>query len=109
MAIVDIDSDINAAYLNVQKALGMRPSSASIMDTYGWILAKLGKYQEAINILRQAYTLNSTMPSIRFHIAYALHKLGRIDEAKAELSQALEHNFHGKNEALKLQLQIATD
>lgn len=55
------------------------------MNTHGWNLVKLARYEDGLVSLRQAYAMSSNDPSIRFHIAYALKQLGRDSEAKKDL------------------------
>ena len=66
------------------------PQSASIIDTYGWVLALNGEPQKRLALLRQAYSRLSTESAIRYHIGLALSLIaGREAEAKEELSAAL--------------------
>lgn len=39
----------------IQRALALKPDSAAIMDSMGWVLFRLGRNQEAIDYLRQAF------------------------------------------------------
>ena len=55
---------------------------AEIIDTYGWILFETGKTHKALPILQQALLLKPSHPEIAYHVAAALKKLNRMDEAK---------------------------
>ena len=50
---------------------------------------KNAQYQEALTTLRTAFTMRSSDPSIRYHLAAALTGLGKAEQAKSELTQAL--------------------
>jgi len=53
-----------------------------IIDTYGWILFESGQTHKALPILQQALLLSPSHPEIGYHVAAALIKLERMDEAK---------------------------
>jgi hypothetical protein len=55
----------------------------------GWALRILGKYEDSIAAFRQS---NYPDGDTRIHLAIALVRLGRIDEARAEVRAYLEKN-----------------
>ncbi len=67
-----------------ERALQAAPNWAVAMDTYGWVLVQAGETEEGLKYLREAITRDSN-PLIRYHLAVALHYLGRESEALAEL------------------------
>ncbi len=83
------------------KAYRLASDSAAINDTLGWILVLDNQPAEGLRHLRNAHSRASTDPEIRYHIGVALERLGRREEAKAELEQALGANqpFDGMEEA----------
>ncbi|MFC3122056.1 XrtA/PEP-CTERM system TPR-repeat protein PrsT [Agaribacter flavus] len=85
-----LDNIMQAKYY-ADKALKKAPNSAEIIDTKGWILVKEGRLEEGLTYLRQAYTLLSDDAQIQYHLAYTLHKLSRIDEAKNMILEALNN------------------
>ena len=90
LAFILIEQDLTEALTLVERGLAFDPKSANLVDTKGWITAKQGNYSQALELLRQAYSMNSNDPNIRYHLAYTLHKLGRSEEAKQELNQAFK-------------------
>ncbi|MDU0354529.1 tetratricopeptide repeat protein [Paraglaciecola aquimarina] len=93
LAFMAIDQDLSKALDLVNQGLAIAPKSASLLDTKGWITAQQGQYDQALELLRQAYSTDSNDPSIRYHIAYTLNKLGRVNEAKLTLEQAFDLNI----------------
>jgi Flp pilus assembly protein TadD len=108
LAFIAIDSNLDVAFELVEKGLEITSKSASLIDTKGWILAKKAQYDQALVLLRQAYSMDSNDPGIRYHLAYTLNKLGRVDEAKAELTNAFALNvaFFESSEAKALQARL---
>ena len=88
----------------VDKAIALEGNNANFFDTKGWILCQQKHYKSGLKFLRQAFSMNANNPSNRFHIAYALVKLGRTKEAIVELEVALQsdENFAEKQSAQAL-------
>ncbi|MGB4063258.1 MAG: XrtA/PEP-CTERM system TPR-repeat protein PrsT [Azonexus sp.] len=72
-----------------EKALKLAPTHPAYADTLGWILVSKGQVEAGLRYLREARLRNPGNGEIRFHLAYALNKIGRKDEAREELSAAL--------------------
>lgn len=78
-----------AAQEIAERALKLSPNNASYADTLGWILVNKGQVEPGLRYLREARLRNPENGEIRFHLAYALARIGRKEEAKEELSAAL--------------------
>ncbi|MFT2090631.1 XrtA/PEP-CTERM system TPR-repeat protein PrsT [Paraglaciecola sp. 2405UD69-4] len=90
LAFIALDNDLALALDLINQGLELAPQSADLIDSKGWVLAKLGQYDEALVLLRQAYAMNSNAPSTLYHLGFTLQKLGRSDEAEKELKSAFE-------------------
>lgn len=101
-------TDVATALTHAETAVKLAPKHAPALDTYGWVLSKTGKYQQALAVLRQANTLDAAEPATRFHLAYTLAQLQRNDEAKTLLQQLLADTatFTDKAAAETLLLQL---
>ncbi|MCW8107428.1 PEP-CTERM system TPR-repeat protein PrsT [Alteromonas ponticola] len=104
LANIYATSDLEKAHSYIDRALSITPDSASLIDTKGWLLALSGEYKAALDKLRQSYTLNASSPSLHYHLAYTLAKLGRIEEALAvfEENKTFDKNFPEKDQAIAL-------
>jgi len=89
LAYATMHEDLTAAAEYAQQASVIKPNSATILDTYGWILAKQQQFTQALGILRQANALDARKPSLLFHLGYTLDKLGKKEEATSVLNLAL--------------------
>lgn len=76
-----------------RKAVALDPSSVPALDTLGWALARAGRADEAIGILRDARLRDPGNAEVRFHLASVLAAKGRRDEARAEL-RGLPETIH---------------
>ncbi len=104
LANIYIETDLINAEQYALQALQINSTSSAINDTYGWILTLRGKHEKGLTILRHAFSMNSSDPSINYHLGYTLLKLRRIEEASHELSIAIasSRNFSERDDAIAL-------
>jgi len=84
-----------------QQAYRIQPRDPSIIDTLGWILVQAGQTAQGLTYLRDASARASRQPRIRYHLAVALSRLGRVKEARTELSAVLQNNSEGDPDLAK--------
>ena len=91
-----------------KQAVKLNPKSAATVDTLGWILVSQGNAIEGVQALLDAVVLDDADPSIRFHLAQALIKVGDVSRAKSELAIALKatRSFPELKEAKALLAQL---
>ncbi|MET0582569.1 MAG: tetratricopeptide repeat protein [Pseudoxanthomonas sp.] len=65
----------------IDRARAAEPDEAAIIDSYGWVLYRLGRNDEALVELRRAFTLQKDA-EIAAHIAEVLWFTGKRDEAR---------------------------
>ena len=99
---------LDAALTDAEAAHALAPDNPAVNDTVGWVLVQQDEPARALTYLRQARARASEDPSIRYHIATALARLGREKEALAELYYLLEDDeeFSEREDAEALQRQL---
>lgn len=65
----------------IDRARAAEPDEAAIIDSYGWVLYRLGRSDEALVELRRAFTLQKDA-EIAAHIAEVLWFTGKQEEAR---------------------------
>lgn len=70
------------------KAVSRYPSNASYLDTLGWVLFKMGMYEQARETLEKAVLLNSNEVEIFEHLSKIYEKLGNTQKASELLERA---------------------
>ncbi len=68
------------AYELIERALRLDPESPAIQDSMGWVLFKLGQYEDALLYLSDAQD-SLFDPEVISHHAEVLWRLDRVDEA----------------------------
>jgi tetratricopeptide (TPR) repeat protein len=85
--LADRTDRIGEAARLIRKALDLEPDSPAIIDSWGWVLYRQGKYDEALAELERAYA-GLKDPEVAAHIVEVLWKLERHDEARKVLDEA---------------------
>jgi Flp pilus assembly protein TadD len=98
--------DINSAEALIRRASELAPDDASITDSLGWALYKLGKVNEAIDTLQKAAIGDPAQAEIQEHLGDALYTSGRRFEARFAWSAALA--TAGDDEIARLRNKIET-
>ena len=93
-----------------RKAHKIAPQNAMVNDTLGWILVQSSQPEEGLPFLRDAAARASDDGEIHYHLAVALHGLGRGDEARAEITRALavSRPFASVEQARALQTTLSS-
>ncbi len=75
------EEKLSKAEKMAKKAVEYDPENSANMDTYGWVLYKLGKYEEALTWIGKAIEQDEASAVLLEHYGDVLYKLG--DEKKA--------------------------
>jgi predicted Zn-dependent protease len=86
----------------IDRARTAEPDSAAIIDSYGWVLYRLGRTKEALPELRRAYSLQKD-PEIASHLGEVLWVTGQKDEARRYFDEA--RKLDPENRSLQRALQ----
>jgi predicted Zn-dependent protease len=90
-SLADKGRELARAEQLIRSALAMRPDSAAIKDSLGWVLHRRGRSAEALVYLKAAYKLDPE-PEVAAHLGEALWATGAQAEAEALWRSALERS-----------------
>jgi len=71
----------------IDRARVAEPDNAAIIDSYGWVLYRLGRNEDALVELRRAYSMMKDA-EVAAHIGEVLWVMGRHDEARKYFDEA---------------------
>ncbi len=77
------------AYGYLERAIEIMPDDAAIIDSWGWVHYRLGRYDEAIRLLRKALSRLDDA-EIAAHLGEVLWVTGQRDEAREVWQKALQ-------------------
>ena len=79
----------------IVRAVRIRPDCGEFLDSLGWVYHKLGRSEEAAEVLRDAidaFPVGSAAAEIHDHLGTVYKALGRINDARRQWLKALEVN-----------------
>ncbi len=76
----------------IEKAVALRPQDGYITDSLGWVLYRMGRYEEAVPHLERAVELLPYDSVINDHLGDAYWKIGRRLEARFQWERARNHS-----------------
>lgn len=88
--ILSSGGDINEAEQYAARAVELAPQNGAIADTYGWILYKMGKYQQAKEQLEVASKALPANPVVAYHLGKTYLALNDANNAYILLKKALD-------------------
>ncbi|HWS77493.1 MAG TPA: tetratricopeptide repeat protein [Thermomonas sp.] len=100
--LADRTSRYREALELIDRARVAEPGNAAIIDSYGWVLFRLGRVREALGHLRHAFALQKDA-DIASHLGQVLWVLGEKDEARRYFEEA--RRIDPDNRALQRALQ----
>jgi Flp pilus assembly protein TadD len=87
---VEQGKNLDQARSMIESAVDQRPTDGFIVDSLGWVLYRLGEFQEAVPHLERAAELEPSDPVINDHLGDALWRVGRRNEARFQWQRASE-------------------
>lgn len=97
-AVIAVESESRQGLEYARRAYELSPGRPEIIDTYGWLLLRNGRSEEAERLLKEAAVLAPHISEIRYHLAVAYHRNGKARDALLELD-AIKHELDGLAEA----------
>jgi tetratricopeptide (TPR) repeat protein len=86
---VEKGKNIDKARAMIERAVQQRQNDGYIVDSMGWVLYRLGKYEESVAHLERAVQLRPQDPVINDHLGDAYWRVGRRHEARFQWRRAL--------------------
>jgi tetratricopeptide (TPR) repeat protein len=105
------DTELPRALTMVRLAMQLQPEeNLFYLDTEGWVLFKMGRYEEALKSLQHSVrymteTSSSSISESLYHLALCYQKLGRTFDADNALRRAVKmdpEGYYGQRAFLKL-------
>ncbi|MEM6488979.1 MAG: tetratricopeptide repeat protein [Pseudomonadota bacterium] len=98
-SLVELRRNLAEAQDMIEKAVEQRPEDGYIVDSLGWVLWRVGEFQEAVKHLERAVELRPVDPVINDHFGDALWMVGRRTEARFQWKRALSFEPEAEEEA----------
>jgi tetratricopeptide (TPR) repeat protein len=86
---VEQKTNLDEALDLIARAVRLSPDSGYIVDSLGWALYRLGRYEEAVAPMERAAHLTATDPVVNDHLGDVYWAVGRKREARFQWERAL--------------------
>ncbi|MGE0714385.1 MAG: tetratricopeptide repeat protein [Alphaproteobacteria bacterium] len=86
---VDRGINLDRSLDMLRRAVEQRPDDGYIVDSLGWVMYRLGRFEEATRHLERAVELRPLDPVINDHLGDAYWRTGRRQEARVQWQRAL--------------------
>ncbi len=94
----------------IEMAVAARPDSGFIVDSLGWVLYRLGQYQEAVAHMERAVELEAVDPIVNDHLGDVYWAVGRKREAQFQWHRALSFGPEEvEAERIRRKLEVGLD
>ncbi len=88
-SLVEKQEKLDEALSMIERAVAARPDSGYIVDSLGWVLYRLGRYEEAVPHMERAAELMAVDPVVNDHLGDVYWAVGRKLEAEFMWHRAL--------------------
>lgn len=100
------DFDWAGGDASIQRALALAPGNPEILANAAGSAAKLGRFDEALRLIRRAVELDPLNANVRAGLGQLEYWAGTLDEAVADLKRSLELNPQGQGHILLAEIYV---
>lgn len=109
-SLVERGEKLDEALQMIETAVAGQPDNGAIVDSLGWVLFQLGRYEESVVHMERAASLEAVDPIVNDHLGDVYWAVGRQIEAAFQWNRAL--SFDPDDELatrIRLKLEIGLD
>lgn len=108
--MVEKNLNLTEAQSMIETALQRQPNNGAIADSLGWVLYRLGKFQEAVAPMEQAVQLEADDPVVNDHLGDVYWQVGRKREAHFQWRRAISFEPDQKDlDRIRRKLELGLD
>ncbi|MDW4499792.1 tetratricopeptide repeat protein [Sulfitobacter sp. D35] len=114
-SLVERKEKLDEALELIERAVAGSPDSGYIIDSLGWALYRLGRYEEAVPHMERAVELMAVDPIVNDHLGDVYWAVGRKREAEFQWHRALsfvdegETNEEADPERIRRKIEVGLD
>ncbi|SLN68062.1 lipoprotein NlpI [Pseudoruegeria aquimaris] len=109
-SMVEMRQNLDEALEMIEEAVAARPDDGYITDSLGWVLYRLGRYEEAVVHMERAAELMPVDPIINDHLGDTYWAVGRHLEAEFQWRRALSFDPEPEEaERIRRKLEVGLD
>jgi len=106
-SLIERREKLPEALAMIETAVAAQPENGAIVDSLGWGLFQLGRFEEAVVQLEKAAALEAVDPVVNDHLGDAFWAVGRVIEAEFQWNRALSFLAADDDEADRIRQKLA--
>lgn len=107
---VEMEENLDEALAMIEEAVAASPGSGYIIDSLGWVLYRMGRYDEAVGHMERAAELMAVDPIVNDHLGDVYWAVGRQIEAEFQWHRALSFDPEPEEaERIRRKLEVGLD
>ncbi len=108
---IERKQDLDHALGMIERAVAARPDDGAFVDSLGWGLYRLGRYDEAVTQMERAVELMPVDSVVNDHLGDVYWAVGRTREAEFQWSRALSFGptEEGEADRIRRKLEVGLD
>lgn len=109
-SLVELQVKLDEALDMIARAVEARPNDGYITDSLGWVLYRLGRYEEAVGHMERATELMPVDPIVNDHLGDVYWAVGRYREARFQWERAMSFEPEEKDAMrIRRKLEVGLD
>jgi tetratricopeptide (TPR) repeat protein len=100
----DRGENLEEALDMIQRAVSLDPENGAFLDSFAWVLYKLGRYKEALEQMEKALIYDDSDPILYDHQGDIFAALNSLEQARESWEKALE--LDPENEDIRAKLKL---
>ena len=109
-SFVEMEINLEEALSMIERAVAARPDSGYITDSLGWVLYRMGKYDDAVGFMERAAELMPVDPIVNDHLGDVYWAVGRKIEAEFQWRRALSFDpEEDEADRIRRKLEVGLD
>ena len=109
-SLVEMRVKLDEALEMIERAVEARPNDGYITDSLGWVLYRLGRYEESVSHMERAAELTPVDPIVNDHLGDVYWAVGRRREAEFQWNRAMSFDPEEEDgERIRRKLAVGLD
>ncbi|MCT8331017.1 tetratricopeptide repeat protein [Acidimangrovimonas sediminis] len=105
-SFLEMKTNLDEALSMIEKAVAAKPDDGYIVDSLGWALYRLGRYEEAVEHMERAVELMPVDSIVNDHLGDVYWAVGRQREAEFQWKRALSFEPDTEEEAARIRRKL---
>ncbi len=105
-SFLEMKTNLDEALSMIEKAVAAKPDDGYIVDSLGWALYRLGRYEEAVAHMERAVELMPVDSIVNDHLGDVYWAVGRAREAEFQWKRALSFEPDTEEEAARIRRKL---